>query len=199
MENKNNNILIIILTILVVGLLGYTIYGKVVENKESEVISSNTSETNNTGNTDVVTTEKSADERYKTYLNNLKSNIQNKLNGEHVEQIITLNVDINLSFAIDKDLNLTSNGEKIDTNVLEMFISNSGNGGYRNLYYIKDDGKVYSIRITPDAKIEEMDEKRENKCKNIIAISNVANMVTNSTIFTDIDGNVYTTSDCYNN
>ena len=224
---KKDSGILVIFIILLLGAVGYLGYDKYMSmnktdnepttNPEPQTTSTKKTsdekyKTDNEPTTNpepqVISSEKSSDERYKEYLNNLKSSIQSKLKGEHGdldEQLIVLSItsligNEYLNFVIDKDLNLKENNQVLDTNVLNMFVSNSGNGGYKTLYYIKEDGKIYYIRITPQAEIVKQDSNvKENKCKNITNIINIANMVSNSTLFIDVDGKIYTTSDCYPN
>ena len=194
------NIFIIILAFLVVGLGGFIAYDNFFKpNTKCEV-----------KETKISKTTKTSDERYKEYLTNLSKNIEKKYkNSNDLDDISNTstykNEDINESYTIkinqSKDLLLTVNrgmvdskytNYKLDGDVVSFYRVHTGNGGYYSIYYITEEGKVYSISL--DKYLYENTDIVSNEVKDVKNIIEVkeGTGAAGFPIFVDIDGNMFT-------
>jgi len=194
-EKNNNNIITVLLILIIVILLlgGYIFYNKT--NLKEDI-------TNNSTTSNI--SKESADDRYKNYLENLKSNIKdtysNKINNYIFESSDYLEKGYQLKINKEEELLLTifDNSKytnyKISNNVLTMYIVGIGTGGYKSVYFIKEDGKVYSVCI--DSLSTNQMEIKEYNYKNIVNITGGSfedeYSGTLNPIFIDIDGNIIT-------
>jgi len=199
-ENKNNILIafMIILVFIVLGLLGYIVYDKVILDDNDTNIS-NVDKGNNV--------ELSADELYANYLKKLKNN----LNEVYKEYDAEVSIDSN-SYVWDKGYNFTItkdgrllmtllpeeyeekyNNYELSKNVLQMFLVETGNGGYKTLYFIKEDGSLNSFCI--ECISNDKFEIKKEKYKNIVNVVETLFDLTYSgaygPVFIDIKGNTY--------
>ena len=97
------------------------------------------------------------------------------------------------------NLKLSNNEEstvKLSDNVLNYFIVNVGQVGYKNLYYITTTGKIYEVdhEMQIDEAVDNLNKKELN-LKNIVNVIGVnAGLLSSSgdVAFIDIDGNLFT-------
>ena len=192
------NIFIIILAFLVVGLAGFITY----DNFFKPATKCDVKETKKTE-----TKEKTADERYKDYLDNLSKSIQ-KTYGEkkgegmrpyeHIynnEQEYEIILDKNQKLLFTSYNNLEKyNNYVLASDVVAYYRIPYGNGGFYSIYYITSKGEVHSAfveQLQDDGSIK--DTKID--VKNIIDIKTVNKTDADGlggsyTIFIDIDGNI---------
>lgn len=199
-KEKNNRGLVCVLVVIIVLLLcavGYLLFGKDLLNKNN---SSTSTDNNNIQTTDI----KSADELYNEYLLNLKKEIENEYK-EYSDNVIngkSMSLDTDYKFTIKNNLDLvftTGNNKysdyKISENVLNMFLIDVGNGGYKYLYFIRTDGSLNKMCIDCLSEDSTVKVETENK-KNIVNITqglfgyNYSGA--HGPIFIDIEGNIET-------
>lgn len=198
------NIFIIILSFLVVGLAGFIAY----DNFFAEKGSKETSCTTQVSDTKEESKEKTADERYKEYLENLSKSMKEKYSERNTAGMNQYNLIYNslneqeYSLEIDNSLNLlfssfnhleSFNKYKIAEDVVAYFLVRTGNGGYQSLYYIKSNGEVHNATIEQidDGTIKDV----KVDVKNVVEVRSVVSVDENGiggskAIFVDIDGNI---------
>lgn len=200
------NIFIIILSFLVVGLAGFIAY----DNFFAEKGSKETSCTTQVSDTKEESKEKTADERYKAYLENLTKSIEENYGTDdeggirQYSRVKSITYDLSYSIEINKngellltydgDLNSKFNNYKLSDDVVSFYLTYYGNGGYQSLHYIKSNGEVHSASIE---QIQDDGTIKDTKIdvKNIVEIKSMLNTDENgiggySTVYIDIDGNV---------
>ena len=193
------NIFIIILAFLVVGLAGFITY----DNFFKPATKCDVKEIKKTE-----TKEKTADERYKDYLDNLSKSIQKTYVNEtptedYSTSIVNTSViektELGSTYLIEIDnkleLKVSSqeanlNDYKIADNVVSYYIIHTGNGGFSTLYYINSSGKVYSANVENAIYNKTNIETKEiTDVKNIIEIKE-GSSTSGFPLFVDIDGNI---------
>ena len=148
-----------------------------------------------------VTKVETADERYQKYLSNLKNNIMKKLGTHDGFYYYGKNIDKNLTIELKNDLNLEINladDKKTISNVVNFYVTESGNGGCKSVICIKADGTITDV-VLPCSDEDKMKVlENTSDYKNIVQIINgnfsdgysgVADP-----IFIDIDGNMYSSN-----
>ena len=134
--------------------------------------------------------------------NNISTNadVYNSANGDIGYYSVLLTDDGKLSVSYDKD-SLKKYDTTIDSNVLFYELVNFGNGGYKTLLYVKEDGRLYNASV-------EYDVYSENKkavgslygdYKDIVLIRQVGRLDKSDGVTTgfkdlelvDINGNTY--------
>jgi len=198
-EKKGLIGLIVILSILVVGLSSYLIYDKELKNKTNDDVATTDRENDITANNEQIdNTLTDTDKLYSEYLKKLKNNLE-KFYTEHDAEIRINNKFANgepYSIAIDKEgilmLSTIEKNYKISNNVLKIFLIDVGNGGYKSLYFIKEDGTLNYFCV--DCILDDGVNVEKSKYKNIVNVVNSAFGITYSgaygPIFIDIEGNV---------
>ncbi len=197
------NIFIIILAFLVVGLAGFIAYDNFVK-QEPSCTKCDVKETKK---------EKTADERYKDYLNNLAKNIEKKYSEpidfdnpglidqstysqvfENVSYTITLNEkkELNISYGESEIINPTYKEYKIADNVLAYFRVHVSNGGMYNIFYITGEGKVFSVNVEGLPTEKPQEPKEITDVKNIVLVKEGTTVSAGLPIYVDIDGNIFT-------
>ncbi|MBQ3475105.1 MAG: hypothetical protein IJH20_02945 [Bacilli bacterium] len=151
------------------------------------------------------TTEKTVDERYKDYLNNLANEIKEKSKFDDGTLEADLPGIVNSTYdfeskmytvSINKNLELTFTGNgysnyKIADNVVLYNRIFYGNGGYSNIYYITTDGKIHMSNMEAVAFLGKEPNITDVDKKNIVNIIQGSSSA-GFPIFIDIEGNVYT-------
>lgn len=84
------------------------------------------------------------------------------------------------------------NKYKIDDNVLDFFVVEEGNGGYKYLYYITNDGSLYVINADG---LEDSIKPRKININNVISVIEVTDGYNDGggereALFVDIEGNI---------
>jgi hypothetical protein len=208
-NKKHSNWLAVILILLVIGLGGYIVYDKVVKpycTANTKVTSSSKTTTNKTVSTPQK--EYSADELYAKYLKNLKTNLSNIDTNKDANVAISSNsyiFDGYYSFKIDKDGNLLMtiddknynskyNNYVLSKNVLQMFLVNFGNGGYKTLYFIKEDGTLNKLCVEciADGQFSITQDSHKNIVNIVSANIDISKGGSWTPIFIDIEGNTFT-------
>lgn len=221
-KNKKKTIIIVILTILllvaIAGICYQTIKYQDLNEKYTNIAKENNE---NKQKLEQSTTQKPDDNvtsQYEKFLENAKKSRETKFNeysSQTLEMASRVLNDANYRFEIKSNGDLIMNvyGEygasvknaekyknyKIDTNVLLMEMSDSGNGGYKHLWYLKEDGNVYVI--SPDNSIvnkKEIEIKKENY-QHIVSIepASFGDSVGGggwAPIFIDIEGNIHSSN-----
>lgn len=177
-SNKGLVVTIVILIVLLLGVLGYVYYDKFYlkdDNEETVRLEKKkpTNEEINTLN------------NYSTFVENLKKDRAKEEEGivKSYDEYTASAFD---SIGIRYTINLTNDGvlsinyyddyntygTNLDTGVLFFRLAYAGNGGFRVLYYVKEDGKVYSsgVEYAPYEKRKPTVNKFENGCKEIVNI-----------------------------
>ena len=193
MENqkKSNNVLLIILVILVLGLGGFIVYDKVLkDNKPTEEIDVN----NNLSNS------------YELFAKNLKSQFSkydiNNKNYLSVDSVIVGSFEVYLTEEQDliinysnKELDDIFGNYKIADHVLSFNIISTGQGGGHTLYFINEDGTVGSADIE-----YWVTERKQIQVKKDLGFKNIVNITggtfgeysgARAPIFIDINGNIF--------
>ena len=149
------------------------------------------------GTTEKVTENNSFDETafYNEYLKNKKSSLINN-GGEYIlsgssilhDAEYNISIDSNLKLILNIDSLKKYNNYTVDENVIDAFLVSVGNGGYKYLYYLKDDGSVKSLCIDTlwDSEIK---IKTENY-KNVVSIDEVLIGNERKAAVTDINGKI---------
>lgn len=192
------NIFIIILSFIVVGLLGFIVYDNFFasNSKQGKVEKCKCVVKKDT---------KTAEERYKDYLDNLKVSINRTyidnggentyslpiINTSRVEntmlsEVYNIKIDKNLELTIDSD---SLNNYKIADNVLSYYIIHTGNGGFSSLYYITTEGKVFIADVENAIYNKTTIQTKEIDVKNIVEIKE-GSSTAGFPMFVDIDGNI---------
>ena len=210
MEKKNTGLIItiVVLVVLLLGLFGYVCYDKFYLDKRDDVSKVNNKINENvnfTGTFDVFAKTLKAN-RVKHMQEDSKNNIStnadvyNSANGDIGYYSVLLTDDGKLSVSYDKD-SLKKYDTTIDSNVLFYELVNFGNGGYKTLLYVKEDGRLYNASV-------EYDVYSENKkavgslygdYKDIVLIRQVGRLDKSNGVTTgfkdlelvDINGNTY--------
>lgn len=203
-QKKSNNVLLVILMILVLGLGGFIVYDKVLKNDKTNTNSNyqnqNISETSNS---------------FELFKNNLIKERNKKY--DHANDVYLGNIsyfnkmNINYSLSLSKEGVLTFDSldinkrKTIADKVLLFNVASIGNGGQNLVYFIKEDGTV-SAWCVDCYLINNEDTEVENNIgnfKNIISIipggisygdSNRPNSPTSDVgtpAFVDINGNIF--------
>ena len=186
----------IILSILVLALSSYLIYDKVLaKDKDANDIVENNKDN-----------ELNPNELYSNYLIKLKNNLEKVYNENDAEVRISSKSDMldYYDFTLTKDgillLSISKNEFKskytnyeVSKDVLKMFLVNIGNGGYKNLYFIKEDGTLNSLCV--DCIANNQYEIKQLNYNNIINVVNSSFSKSKSgayqPLFIDIEGNVF--------
>ena len=189
------NVFITVLSFLVVGLAGFIAYSNFFVDNLS---------TDNTQDCKKIETvkNKTADERYKEYLDNLVKSIKKTyVNSNKEDDYSTELSNITYvekkdmdpySISITKDLILTVGGEELSDKAVSYFNVHTGNGDYNTLYFITTEGKVYSANYESSrVELKEPEVKEITGLKNIIEVKD-GSSTAGVPIFVDIDGNLYT-------
>lgn len=197
------NVLIIVLTVLLLGVSGYLIYDKVMNNnvENNEIIN------NNDNNNETINNNQN--NSYKLFVDNFKNNYLKFDSNNYISQFVVseflssdykVYMDENKNLYIkysDKNLNDKYGNYLIANNVLYFNIISTGQGGGNTLFFINQDGTVGSASIEynvsgDDSKIE---VKKDLGYKNIISVvsgrfgDNYTGV--SDAIFIDINGNIY--------
>ena len=212
------NVIITILVLIILGLGGYITYDKFLEkediNNKKDVVNNVIKNEGNIKN-------ETSDDRYNDYLKNLENAINNhfqKVPDISDDELSKLDykkyysqqsycgstADSGIEYCISLDnkilnLKLSNNEEstvKLSDNVLNYFIVNVGQVGYKNLYYITTTGKIYEVdhEMQIDEGVDNLNKKELN-LKNIVNVIGVnAGLLSSSgdVAFIDIDGNLFT-------
>ena len=129
--------------------------------------------------TEVVTKEMTADEKYAEYVKNLKAEMlkynEEKVEGKEYREYFIDGKDENdkkYSVSLSGDGKLVLNEKEVATNVVGFNVVNVGNGGYSNLYFIKDDGTVGTTSIEEVEYLNngKVKTREIEKLKNIVSI-----------------------------
>ena len=139
---------------------------------------------------------------YARYLTNLEDEIRKNYNDSNKNQIRSNSVVLNTYYTvtITKDLELMFNTDdkkfdnvKLSDNVVNMFLIDYGNGGFKYLYFIKTDGTLNKICID-NIRAQSPINIEKTELNNIV---NVTQGIINdevsgdlTPIFIDIDGNM---------
>lgn len=189
--NKGLLVLVVVLSLLVLGLSSYLIYDKVLKEDKEIVENNDSSKEEDNSLTD-------NDKLYSEYLKKLKKNLESFYNENDSEIRINNNFANGnpYSIVIDKKgtllMSTRNDNYEISNNVLEMFLIDVGNGGYKSLYFIKEDGTLNSFCV--DCVLDEGINVKQLENKNIVNVVNSAFGITASgaygPAFIDIEGNV---------
>ena len=210
MEKKNTGLIItiVVLVVLLLGLFGYVCYDKFYLDKKDDAskVDNKTNENVNTTDNFKVFAKKLKANRVKQMQEDSKNNISTNAdvytsaNSDIGYYSILLTDDGTLSVSYDNK-NLKKYDTTIDSNVLFYELVNFGNGGYKTLLYVKEDGRLYSASV-------EYDVYSENKkavgslygdYKDIVLIRQVSRLDKTDGVTTgfkdlelvDINGNTY--------
>ena len=194
---KSKNIVLILIVAIVLFAAGFLVGKYILVTNELEENKDNTNITENINTTD--NTNQTETDIYAEYLENLDKSMNTEYT-EYTHPHVSIYNDM-YSFqyylGITKDKELMLNDEKIADDVLTMFIVEKGNGGFKSLYYVDKDGKLF---VAP---IEEYIYNKETKLditslnyKNIVNVTSGINSTDGmassySPVFIDIDGNAF--------
>ena len=200
MEN-GKNILIVFLILIILGLGGFIVYDKVIQEEKIEEKFKEDIKTEETIDADLA---------YKNYIENLKKNRNNTTyndsevyptyDGEGYKFTIENNGDLILNlweydnifaeFDLEKIEKYTD--YKIASNVLDAFIITTTQSGMNTLYFIKEDGNLYELMID-ELILENKSDIKKSEHKNIVKVVEGlftdGNSGTPGPIFIDIEGN----------
>lgn len=210
MENKNNNVLVIILLIVVVCLTGFIVYDKVSSNKNNFNPTENNGNNTNQNNQD--NNVKETSNSFELFKNNLIKERKEKYDTSKDKYIVNTDSAQTTYSAIKYNVRLNNNGDlevsyikndqtltkTIASNVLLYEITYAGNGGSKELFFIKEDGTVsqYQIESLVDGYNGNIEVKNNlGNFKNIVAIISGTVKENDTTVsfnpsFVDINGNI---------
>ena len=193
MERKNTGwkVLTLILFISLLGTSGFITYDKVLKDKYFTKKDDKKEEKKEKNNTD----NKTADELYAEYLENLKENAKNinVASQDYKDELAGMEFSVRLKDGfltvnyVEDGVNDQTND--ISKNVLRYFVLPIGQGSMKVVYYITEDGKVYSNNISESTKSNEL-----SNLKNIVDVIPVVTGSESgsvSTVFVDIEGNMF--------
>ena len=142
---------------------------------------------------------KEENKTYTKYLTNLEQNIKTKYDDYNnnvindSSEILNTTYSINITKKLDLMFKSNDADKKLDTNVLNMFLIEEGNGGFKYLYFIKKDGSLNKICIDCYKETNEFKIEKINK-DNIVNVTQglFDNEVSGYTgpIFIDLNGNI---------
>ena len=213
MENTNNKSKKGLIITLVVFMLAFAtcaallftgvVKSPLVEEKKCTETKCDTKTTDDTKKTDTktdATTEKTADERYKEYIDNLSKSIEKqkitfyyRTNGGYSFQII---IDNNKNLLIGGDApTFNRMANKVADGVIDFFITGVGNGGFHSIYYLNTNGELYRASLETSFENNQF-EFEKVEVKNIVGVKPIVTSngveAANSAAFIDIDGNMVT-------
>lgn len=186
---KENNGLVFLIVLLLVVVVGINIYMLVDKYSKTENItntqpagsSQGTTEKNQEGTITV-----KQEDSYETFLANAK-----KIREKYTLRDYAAGSLKPYSVTLDKNGNLYVNDSLLDSSVVLFFIVDVANGGYEYVFYIKEDGSVYSSNsgyaIHANLKLE----GKKLKFDRIVNIIQGATESAGYPIFIDIDGNTF--------
>ena len=208
MEEKKNNKglvwLIVVLIILVLGLVGYIVYDKVLTDKSTENIN------NSDSNSEILNNEDEKvdlNNNYEVFAKNLKSQfskydsnnqsylyVNSDILSDGYNVYLTENQTLFIKY-LNKELNDKYGDYKIADNVLSYHVICTGQGGGNMLYFINENGTVGSADIEYGIGEDGITIKKDIGYKNIVSIisgtfGNGYSGV-NGAIFIDINGNIF--------
>lgn len=215
------NIIIVVLVLMVLGFGGYITYDKVLKekyfDKKEDVIEDNKEES-------VVEKVESSDERYAKYLKKLENSFDKHfkpLPNVSDDELSKLDEDEYYSYEqfcgatpeyTEDDNNYCINLEnkelkiqlkddydnpiKIDDSVLNYFVVYYANAGYRMIYYITTEGKIYMVlhENIIDQGLKSFKKEEIKGLKNIVNVIPAKGSIFSGSmeaIFVDIDGNMF--------
>ena len=195
-------VLIIVLCATVVFLIDYILIDRKV--RESRLVS-----TKHTDSANSNTVINSSDSRFGVYAANLKEQRQaffdeqsaykTYVYADNLDDVkfyfveLTKEGELSVSFAVDgKDYDT----RVIASNVLNYFILNYGNGGFKGVYIVFEDGTTGFVGVEHSyLNGEEITVTKKENLKNIISIvqGSFSDGISGSSgaIYIDIDGNIY--------
>ena len=195
MEKRNTGwkVLTLILFIALLGTSGFITYDKVLKDKYFTKKDDKKEEKKETSNT--TTDEKTADELYAEYLENLKDNMKNinVASQNYKDELAGMEFFVRLNDG-SLTVNLVEDGVNdqvidISKNVLTYFVLPVGQGSMKMIYYITEDGKIYSSSISESTKSTELSEFKN--IVNVIPVVVGSESGSVSTAFVDIEGNLF--------
>ena len=187
--------------LIIVGLVGYIIYDKIIQDSNSNVPTID----NNSSN---------GNDAFETFRSNIKNNMKNNNNynislfGEFTPNSSNKKIQYRVSLNSKNELRISYysgstsqyNDYKLADDVLGFNIVSTGQGGLKTLYFINYDGSVSAIEteytFLNDQNLNNKLEIRNNvgNLKNIVSIiSGSTNDVSGANIplFIDIYGNIH--------
>ena len=132
------------------------------------------------------------DSRYVTFLANAKKIRENYTLSDYASGSITP-----YRVTLDKNGNLYIEDTLLDSSVVLFYIINSANAGFEYVYYIKEDGSVYSSNTGYAVHTNQKLESEKLELNKIVTIVQGSTESSNYPIYIDIDGIPSNTS--YNN
>ena len=190
------NIFIVILAFLVVGLAGFIAY----DNFLKPSTKCDVKETIKVENK-----EKTIDERYDDYLKNITKTIEkldNEQNTSFKSDIdsavffISLNSKKELSIGFDT-IKVNKASTKVADDAINYFITDVGNGGYHNIFYLNSKGELYKASLEGALENNGTFNFEKTNYKNVIEVRSMLSVDENgigghTPMFIDIDGNKLT-------
>ena len=215
MEKKKNNLIpiVIILIVLVLGLGGFIVYDKVLNNNEDNNLGYKGNQTSS---------ENISDSYYSNLVKNRETTVI-YINGSPLNFLLDKNGDVYYHESYKYSINTTESkkdyvikdyvlshdgsniyhGYKLDiSNVLMIYYGYTGQGGYGTFVFIKENGDVATLTVNPDSGTNSIGEKEvsiikleENKnLKNIVAVTEYDAFDGQSLKVIDINGAQYNLS-----
>lgn len=194
---RSKNIVAILIIAIVLFAAGVLVGKYILTTKEVEENKENTNITENTNTTDNTTA--TEEDIYAEYLENLEESMSKEYTEYTHPQISIYNDMYSFQYylSITKDKELLLNDEEIANDVLTMFVVETGNGGFKSLYYIDKDGKLFVAPV--EEYIYNKGTKLDITSLNYKNIVNVTSGISSpdgrassySPIFIDIDGNAF--------
>lgn len=123
---------------------------------------------------------------YANFLKNAKSLRQTS----EMQKTVKVN-DTEYNIKLNKEGVLYVEDKKLDTGVVVFYSLLVGNGGFESLYYVKEDGTLYTAGYSYDMYSGEEVKVKKLDFKNIVSVIPGKALTASYPIFIDIDGNVY--------
>lgn len=217
MENNSKKVSLVLIILIVILLIGVGICSYILISKNKEIKSNNTNISTNVAqtskneqtqnNTENTTTQLSADERFKSYAENIVKGLNSykdaeknpsgdtysptsyiQIRGDYLKQAKVEKAEIKYN----GDLYIIKNGTEtlVRSNVLSCYELEIGNGGYTSIMFINTDGTVSYLDTQSFIDSGKITVKNYTSAKNITNLINIS-FATAATVYgIDIDGNL---------
>lgn len=192
------NVLFIIIIILLLGVLGFGGYKYMELEKDNDIlINENKTITEELNKQKEESEKASATNDYSSFVKKMKESRESLNNAIGLGEM-TSNPFINekiekYGIGLTKTGELSVENKKIASNVLFYRAIFVGNGGFRGLFYVTEDGKVYIANVE-----ESLYNKETIKIKEIKGVKEIVNIIPSGAedgqdaLFVDINGNILT-------
>lgn len=176
--NAGITILIVLLFLTIIGMSIYLLIDKSNGNTNTPPADSQQ------GNT-----VKEPEDSYVTFLANAK-----KIREKYTLKAYAIGSAKPYSVTLDKDGKLYVDDSLLDSSVVSFSILSAGNGGFEHVYYIKEDGSVYSSNSGYAVNANEKVQSQKVNLDKIVSFVQGSTTSASYPIYVDINGNAFDNS-----